>query len=137
MRLHYDSKLRRSFDKSLNYTSKEKLAMKEMGRRSHQRKQTDSSKRSHENEIRFLHLKNENRNSFGHLYQNYFGRGGRKVNQNQKRTDSTTQDSKAQDHKRRSLADLKSHFKMNKNDATGGLGKSLNSRAKYDSLNSK
>jgi len=93
----------------------------------------DSSKRSNEAEIRFLHLKNENRNSFGHLYQNYFGH---KRKDQSRRVDSTNRDTKEKtlEAKRRSLADLKSHFKLSKND---GIGKSVNGRSKYDSLQSK
>jgi hypothetical protein len=136
MRLHYDSKLRRSLDKKSNYSSKDKFSLKESGRRSHQRKQFDSSKLSHEAEIRFLHLKNENRNSFGHLYQNYFGH---KRKDQPRRLDSTNREGKEKTHdqKRRSLADLKSHFKRNKNEGISGIGKSINSRSKYDSLQSK
>jgi hypothetical protein len=102
----------------------------------------DVSKRSHDKEIRFLHLKNENRNSFGHLYQNFFAHSraaDRKTQGLNKKTllDGANSKDKTLDHKRRSLADLKSHFKIAKNEVSGGLGKSLKTRAKYDSLNSR
>ena len=128
MRLHYDSKLRRSLDKSGNYERKEKFGLKDSNRRSQHRKQNQISKAGPESEIRFLHLKNENRNSFGHLYQNYFGK------REQKRADSGAREAKERGlvAKRRSLADLKSQFKS-KND----ISKSKNGRSKYDSLHSK
>lgn len=148
MRLHYDPKIRRSLQKSNALNCKEKLSQKDSVRRSNSRKGGDSIKRLTDHEIRFLHLKNENRNSFGHLYQNYFGlrpSHGRKTSLNNKNVES--KGSKGQvlqktlDQKRRSLADLKSHFKINKNEFSGGigssLGKNMGTRSKFDSLNSK
>lgn len=127
MRLHYDTKIRRSLDKSGNYERKDKFNIKDHGRRSQYKKSSQNSKGGQESEIRFLNLKNENRNSFGHLYQNYFGR------REQKRPDSGLRDTKERvlPGKRRSLADLKSHFKS-KNE----IPKTNNTRTKYDSLHS-
>lgn len=130
MRLHYDSKLRRSLDKAGALAGKDKFGLKELGRRSHARKQSDSGGRGADPENRFLHLKNEHRSSFGHLYQNYFGHKPRGAG---RRVDSTAREAKEKtlELKRRSLADLKAHFRLGKNDGGSSVAKA---RAKFESL---
>lgn len=145
MRLHYDAKMRRSLGKGNNMSYKDKQSYKDLGQRSNSRKKDESGKRLTDHEIRFLQFKNENRNSFKHLYQNYFGfrsldsRKGSTANKlGENSRDAGTFQEKGGNHKHRSFADLKSHFNINKNELSGcgnkNVGGSMAIRGKLSSI---
>lgn len=129
MRLQYEHKARKSFERGSiqmksSHTSKNGL------HRSGSRKKDEQYQRQKDKKGR-LGFKNESRASLNNLYHNYFGlRGGPRKSSLQGR------ESRPLEHKRRSLADLKSHFKISKNEyQPNRFSRALRSKGSFDSLN--
>lgn len=147
MKIQYEPKIRKSYEKKNQLKLNDKVQEKDFTRRSNSRKTNNSTTGLSNKEIRFMKNNNESKKTFGNFYHKYFNISN---SQKQKTLLSTKQkpffvssEMIPQNHlnqKRRSLADLKSHYSQSNQRfkiVRNSFNKPSNPSKNYDSLNGK
>ena len=147
MKIQYEPKFRKSFEKKSQIKINENFSNKEFVGRSNSLKIGNSKPYNQNKEIRFMKNKNDGRTSFGKFYHQYFNPSNSQKKKNayyNKETPffvgSEAGSLKQLNQKRRSLADLKNQNGMKMGKAKllrNSLNKHSNAGKNFDSLNGK